>query len=756
MRKALYSLCLLWPVLFYAGQQPVDYVDPFICTQDDHGHWLPAALVPFGLIELCPDSYPSSLTGDGDWAHSGYNYRDAAVRGFSHLHKGSSGGTAIYDRAGLLSFMPVPEAVADSFYINPVLQMDKSSEQAQAGYYGVNLEQGQIKVELTATAHTGSHRYTFASGQSAKLFIFAGNRSRAQNFSCRQLDDKTLAGVLTTGAGTYHFHIVLADPVKGCQSWDGQQLNNTAAVDRKVGGLLCDFGRLDHPLEVRIGLSLTSQEAAQQNLQAENPQHNFARIRKQARTLWNDQLKRIQVQGSEEHKKIFYTALYHCCFLPVTLTDVAGTYPGLDMETHHAQGYVHYGDYAFWDAFRTAWPLYTIWLPELYRDFMFSLRDHYQQAQDWSPYPECDHKPHGALYQIKGKNGRQVHSTCRHEHMLMSMIDGYFKGLCDFDIRTIYPHIKQEALLQMPERYDRIGFLPARPDQSCEYSWDNWCIAQLAKALGETKDYDYFSKRAQYWKNSWDPSLRFFRARAEDGSWMDFPEDPTVNREKYTYEGSKWQLRWNVVHDPEGLIKLFGGRDEFLQQLRYFFVNDLYTAGNQIDLHAPYLFNIAGAPWLTQEWVYRIMAEPIVQRYGTHTFFPEPIFDRVYKATPDGYLEEMDDDYGCMAGWFAMSAMGLYQICPGDPVYQLTTPLFERVQIGMEQGRTMVIEARGLSAKNRYIQSARLQDAAGRERPWSQSCIDHKTLMSSSKLVYEMGPQPNKAWGVQTAEEGQP
>lgn len=340
--------------------------------------------------------------------------------------------------------------------------------------------------------------------------------------------------------------------------------------------------------------------------------------------------------------------------------------------------------------------------------------------------------------------------------MLMSVIDGYVKGLCDFDIRTIYPHIKQEALLQMPESYDRIGFLPARPDQSCEYSWDNWCIAQLAKALGETKDYDYFSNRAQYWKNSWDPSLRFFRARAADGSWMDFPEDPTVNREKYTYEGTKWQLRWDVVHDPKGLIHLFGGRDEFLQQLHYFFVNDLYTAGNQIDLHAPYLFNIAGAPWLTQEWVYRIMAEPIVQRYGTHTFFPQPIFDRVYKATPDGYLEEMDDDYGCMAGWFAMSAMGLYQICPGDPVYQLTTPLFERVQIKLEQGRTLVIEAHGLSAKNRYIQSARLLDAAGRERPWSLSCIDHKTLMSSSKLVYKMGPQPNKTWGVQTVMEGQP
>jgi predicted alpha-1,2-mannosidase len=336
----------------------------------------------------------------------------------------------------------------------------------------------------------------------------------------------------------------------------------------------------------------------------------------------------------------------------------------------------------------------------------------------------------------------------------MVMADAYFKNLFNIDIHSVYPHLRNEVLIQMPEKYDAIGYIPARPDQTGEYCWDNWCVAQIAKTIGKLDDYEYFMKRSHYWKNSWDPKIRYFRARAQDGTWLDFPADPAINREKYTYEGSKWQWRWNALHDVTAMIATFGGRKKFLKELEYFFANDLYTAGNQIDLHAPYLFNYAGAPWLTQKWVHKILAEPMVQRYGTHDFFDKPIFDRIYKATPDGYLEEMDDDYGCMASWYVLSAMGLYQVCPGQPIYQLTAPLFKKIVIKLNDsiypGREFILEAPGVSAKNYYIQAVKYYNAAGEfVRKWNQSWITHEDLVKGGKLVFEMGPVPNKKWGTE-------
>jgi len=331
--------------------------------------------------------------------------------------------------------------------------------------------------------------------------------------------------------------------------------------------------------------------------------------------------------------------------------------------------------------------------------------------------------------------------------MLMVVADAYFKGLMKIDIKPVYPYMMKEILLQMPEKYDTIGFIPARADQTGEYSWDNWALAQVAGALGYEKDYEYLIKRSEYWRNTWDPSIRYFRAHSADGTWLDFPEDPAMNREKYTYEGSKWHWRWNVIHDVPSLIEVFGGKDEFIRELEYFFDNDLYTAGNQIDLQAPFMFNMAGSPWLAQKWVRKILTEPIVQKYGTHGFFTEPIFDRVYKSTPDGYLEEMDDDYGCMSGWYAMAAMGLYQMCPGKPVYQLTAPIFDEVTINLDQslynGKKFIIKAENLSTENIYIQSATING-----KQFNRSDITHEEITNGGVLVYQMGSTPNKNWGI--------
>ena len=748
MKKTIIVLILIMVVLTSCqSRRPVDYVDPFICTEGDHGQWLPAALVPFGLVELCPDTYPGSLTADGDFAHSGYDFSDSKIRGFSHFHKGSSGGTSIHDRAGQLSFMPFTGTPDKDFLKGPLADVDKKSEKAHPGYYSVHLTADDILAELSATTHTGYQKYTFSAGKSAKLFLFEGNKNRSGGISFKMTDETSVEGVLAYNMGIYYV-VKFSSAVKQSKVWDGNLLKDGENQSNQVkGGLVCDFGDMNgKPLEVRVGVSLISMEDAYKNLETENPVFNFSKIKNKAADLWNEKLSRIMVEGNDENKTIFYTALYHTCFLPQETSDVSGDYPGLDQKIHKADGYIHYDNYAFWDSFRTKYPLYSLYLPDVYIDIVKSLRDIYEQADNWAPFPESDHKPHGSGFSPRGKNGFEPFITCRHEHMLMAMTDAYFKGLFKIDLKSVYPYIRNEAMVQMPEKYDTIGYIPARADQTGEYCWDNWSVAQLAKEIDNQDDADYFTKRSKYWVNTWDSTILFFRARAADGSWLDFPDDPTINREKYTYEGSKWQWRWNVLHDVPALIGLFHGKENFSKALEYFFENNLYTAGNQIDLQAPFLFNYAGTPWLTQKWVHTLLTEKVIQKYGTHDFFPEPVYDRIYKTTPDGYLEEMDDDYGCMSSWYAMSAMGLYQMCPGNPVYQLTAPIFKKVTINLNTevygGKSFVICANGLSSENYFIQSATLNG-----KPYNRSWISHEDITKGGRLVFEMGNAPNKEWG---------
>jgi len=700
------------------------------------------------MVKLGPDTYPGSLIADGDFAHSGYDYSDSIVRGFSHFHKGSSGGGSVSDRAGRLSVMPFSHEPMDTFLLNPLAEIVKKSENASAGYYSVNLKDDHIFAELTATAHAGIHRYTFTEGKPARLFLNKGNKNRSSFISIKKIDNQQLEGFLETYAGV-HFVVEFSKPMISDKTWNGVDLHDGTTLNKiKNGGLVCDFGDLrGKPLIVKIGVSLTSMEAAKNNLEAECSGWNFDKVKSRAADLWNDKLATLEVEGNDEYKTIFYTALFHTCFLPTVISDVDGTYPGLDRQVHKAEGYKHYYDYVFWDSFRTKYPLYSLYLQGEYRDIVKSLRDVYEQADNCAPFPESNHPPHGADFEYKGKVGYQPFNSCRHEHMLMVMTDAYVKGLYDIDINAVYPYLRKEAMIQMPEKYDSTGYIPSRPDQTGEYSWDNWCVAQVAKSIGKQEDYTYFMKRAGYWKNTWDPSIMFFRARAADGKWLDFPEDPTINREKYTYEGSKWHYRWNVLHDVPSLIEHFGGNENFVKELEYFFNNDLYTAGNQIDLQAPFLFNQAAAPWLSQKWAHKILTEPIVQKYGTHNFFSEPIFDRVYKTTPDGYLEEMDDDYGCMSVWYAMSAMGLYLVCPGDPVYQITSPVFDKVTIclnpGFYPGKKFTIMANKLSKDSYYIQSATLNG-----KPFNRSWIKHDEIAKGGELVFELGTEPNKIWGI--------
>jgi predicted alpha-1,2-mannosidase len=607
----------------------------------------------------------------------------------------------------------------------------------------VLLVEDNIKAELTATIHTGIHRYSFGKEEEPSLFICEGNRRGTSGMTFRLLNDKHAEGK----AGNIHFVMHFSIPVKEVKIWNGKELLSDSQIENADnGGALCIFGDGTDQIEVRTGVSIVSAEGALANLQTESAGKRFNKLRKESEERWNDHLSVVRVKSAnEDDKKIFYTALYHSCFMPFIQSDSDGKYTGFDHEVHEAEGYKYYDGYAFWDSFRTKYPLYSLLYPSVYTDILSSLRDIYMQADNWGSLPGSDHPPHGVIYKAGGKDGYQRFGSCRHEHMLMVMADGYFKGLTSFGIMDVYPFMKKELLLQMPVEYDTIGFIPARPDQTGEYSWDNYIMLKIAEKNGVNGDTDWLRKRSEYWRNTWDSSIKYFRARAADGTWLDFPDDPAINREKYTYEGSKWHWRWNVVHDIPSLINEFGGKEEFVGQLNYFFENDLYTAGNQIDLHAPFLFNMAGEPWLTQKWVRSLLTKPVVQKYGTHGFFAEPVFDRIYKTTPDGYLREMDDDYGCMAAWYAMSAMGLYQVCPGVPDYQITTPLFDEVIIKLDKrkysGKSFIIRTEGLSDTSFYIRSATLRGEALKELQ-----ISHEDIARGGELVLKTGGTPFSGW----------
>ncbi len=737
-------------------KQPIDYVDPFICTLGDHGQLHPGATVPWGMVKLGPDTYPSSLTGDGDWAHSGYNFADTLIRGFSHLRVESSGGTAVYDRGWLIAVLPflgkteiTPEKYATA--------IDKKSEQASPGFYQVYLSDHKIRAALTVDKHVGFHKYTFPQSTEAHILIEAGSYARVRESSLQIINSEEIIGHIV-GQGDFYFFIKFSKPFISFAVWEEKIFPGQQEISGKRVGAITNFQTTENEIiKLKVGISTVSTDQARLNLDTEVSDWNFDAAVMRAQRAWEKMLNTVIVEGSEEYKTIFYTALYHSFQQPSLTTDVNGLYHGFDKKVYSARGHLHYDCYAFWDDYRTKFPLYSLLAPQMTREIVYSIFDIYEQSGDFWFYGDSLHRPHTSGFRVAGADGYQPFLNCRNEHMVTVVLDAYAKQIVKTDQEKAYVGARHEIMVQMPDKYEKIGYIPARPDQTCEYAYDNWCLAQMAKLLGKLDDYQKFMTRATFYKAMWDSTLRFFRAKNAQGEWLDFPDSPDINREKYTYEGTPWQYRWSVPHDIQGLINLIGGRQKFVAELDYFFANHLYQAGNQPDIHAAFLFNYAGAPYLTQKWVRTILTEPMTQRYGAHDFFEEPIVDRIYKATPDGYLLEMDDDFGCMAAWYVLSSMGLFQVCPGQPIYELTAPIFNKVTLKLDSqfyaGKEFIIETKKLSAQNIYIQRATLYNQNYRKgKDYSAPWISHQQIVAGGRLLFEMGARPNKEWGSKMEE----
>jgi predicted alpha-1,2-mannosidase len=729
------SLILFLSVLVSAQQNLTQYVDPFIGT-GGHGHTFPGATMPFGTVQLSPDT---RLTGwDGC---SGYHYSDSIIYGFTHTHLS---GTGISDYGDILLMPTVGDQImvplingnTDGGYASP---FSHANETARPGYYSVKLDDGNILVELTSTNRVGFHRYTFPKTDSANIVLDLVHRDQVLD-SYLHID---LAGARriegyrrSTGWAKdqiVYFVAEFSQPFQTDAIVPGQKVDrNLSSVRDKNIKASFTFNTTDgKSLLVKVALSSVSIEGARRNLEAELPGWDFDKVRADADRAWNNELNKIQATGgTEAQEKTFYTALYHTMIAPNLFMDVDGQFRGTDLEPHKAAGFTNYTVFSLWDTFRASHPLFTIIEPQRTADFINTFLAQY------------DYGERLPVWELAGNET----DTMIGYPAVSVIADAAIKGIPGFDKEKAFGAMKHSAGLRHfgLGSYQDHGYISMEDDREAvsktlEYAYDDWCIAVMADLLGHKDDYRAFSKRAQYYRNIFDPETGFARPR-KNGGWLS-PFDPREVNSNFT-EANAWQYTFFVPQDISGLMNLMGGKEKFARKLDELFTTDSkttgrdqaditgligqYAHGNEPSHHMAYLYDYGGQPWKAQQRLRQVM-------------------DEFYKPQPDGLIG--NEDCGQMSAWYVMSAAGIYQVTPGQPLYAIGTPLFPELRFNLENGKSFVIKARGVSTRNIYIQSAMLNG-----QPYRYSYLLHKDLMNGGELVFQMGPEPNKAWGSSIAD----
>lgn len=716
------------------------YVDPFIGT-GGHGHTFPGASVPFGMVQVSPDNGKSGW----DWC-SGYNYTDSIVAGFSQLHLS---GTGIGDLADIL-LMPVDKkidltaGVKERGDIPYKSNYSHSSEKASPGYYSVYLEDPEIDVELTASKRTAFHRYTFREGDQQSVVIdlgFSINWDKPTRTKI-SVENNTVTGYrFSTGWAKNQKVFFIAEFSKPISSYDlyaeGQKKTSSTTEGQNSAVQLFFDPSNSSVLNVKLALSSVSIENARENLQSTS-EANFEEAKMDAKKEWENALGDIQVETPVDSlKKIFYTALYHTQLSPVTFSDVNGEFRLGNDSIKKAKDFTAYSTLSLWDTFRAEQPLLTLIEPHRVSDIISSMLEYYQVNSSlpvWNLY------------------GNET-NTMTGYHSIPVIAEAYFKGIRDFDVEKAYEAMKQTMMQNARglKFYKEYGYVPYdKMDESVtislEYAYDDWCVAQMAKALGKEEDYQYFLKRSKAYQKVYDPETGFMRGKSSDGKSWHEPFDPKFSRhrEKTDYtEGNAWQHSWFVLHDTDDFIKLHGGKENFTRQLEQLFsesseikgenasadISGLigqYAHGNEPSHHIAYLFNRAGEPWRTQYWVRKILSTQ-------------------YNTSPNGLSG--NEDAGQMSAWYVFSSIGLYPFNPASAEYEIGSPVFEKTTINLPNGKKFHIIAENVSDKNIYIQSATLN---GEE--FNRTSISHEQILKGGKLIFQMGAQPNKNWGVNSNE----
>lgn len=723
------------------AKQPVDYVDPNI---GGIGQLLTATVpyvqYPYGMARVAPMTSPGITD----------RYLADKIFGFP------AGPALLMASDGAEGTKP--EVYASDF--------DHDFETATPYYYEADLQTWKIKAEATTTREAAYYRFTYPASEHSHLVLSLRDHADLRIDGPNAVEGSEQAGgnvaelASSQGETREYFYVEFSRPQKSWKTWQNDTFGSSTRISGDNIGFVTDSATADdQTLEVRVGLSCISADQARRNLEREIPDWGFDAVRQQARTVWNQVLSQIAiVGGTERQRTIFYTALYRSLGRMTDITEDGRYFSGYDHRVHPSDGHDFYVDDGLWDTFRSLHPLQTLLDAHRQEDMARSYIRMYQQS-GWMP----------SFPSVAGEQAVMIG-----HHAAEFILDLYEKGYRDFDVEQAWEGMRKNAteatllpwsrapLTSLDKIYFEKGFFPALAygeketvpqvtgerrqavSVTIENSYDDWCVAQLARALGKAKDAVYFTRLAHNYENVFNPAIGFMAPRSADGRWVE-PFDPKLGggqggRDYFT-EVDSWIYTFGVQHDVAGLIHLFGGRDAFNQKLDQLFVEQygtskfrflnqfpdatglmgLYAQGNEPSFHIPYLYDFSGQPWKTERRVRQLM-------------------DVWYGDGPLGIPG--DDDGGETSSWYVLSAMGFYPVCPGSPVYEIGSPIFAKTTIRMGNGREFTIVADHVSAQNKYIQSARL-NGQPLDKPWFR----HSDIANGGTLTLEMGPTPNPQWG---------
>ena len=743
-----------------AGASAYDAVDPFIGTGAD-GHTYPGAVVPFGMVQLSPDTLIADFKHS--YAHAaGYRYDDKTIQGFSHTHFSGAGHSDLGDvslmpLAGAVQLDPGDAATPGSGYRS---RFDHASETAHPGYYAVTLADSGVRAELTATARVGVHRYSFPEGRPAHVLIDLRHAiydypGKVLWSSLRIRPDGAITGMRETRgwapARRLYFALRFSEAPTGHALYDrepveapyhgfappGDDARDIPFIHGRGLVGVFDFGALHGPLVVKVALSPTSEDAAVENLQAEVPGFDFEAVRAGARRAWEHELARVQIAAPAPMRRSLYTALYHALLAPSLSMDVDGGYVGPDNAAHTAKGFDFVSSFSLWDTYRAEQPLMTLIQPDARSaDVMRSLLASQQES------------PYGILpvWQFAG-----LETWCMiGYHAVPELADAITKGLPGFD--------REQALDAMVASADYRpyghlgayidkGFVPVDGDgeavsKTLEYAFDDWTIARAAETLGRADVARRFYARARNWRNAFNPATGFAQPKLASGAWRE-PFDPArAGSDSGFTEGNAWQYTDYEPQDVGGLIAGLGGDarlvarldetfDQHVDPSRYKEVEDMagligqYVHGNEPSHHLAYLYDYAGQPWRTQARLKQIV-------------------DSQYRPAPDGLVG--NDDLGQMSAWLIFTALGFYPVAPASNQYVIGRPFVERAALALPNGRRFTVEAQGLSDAHPYVGAVTLNGA-----PLTRSYLTHAEILAGGTLRFTMQAQPNRAWATAAA-----
>lgn len=736
MKRLVFINLILIQLLLNAQDKLTSLADPFIGT-DAHGHTFPGAVFPFGMVQLSPDTDNKGW----DWC-SGYHSSDSSIMGFSHTHLSGTGGADYGDIlfmpfAGKINFEPGDKSNPDSGYRS---RFSKKSEKAKPGYYTVFLEDYKISAELTVTERTAFHRYTFPSSDSSFILIDLdhGISDRTVESFIEVINNKQVQGMRRSSGWAKDQHVFFfAEFSKPFDEnifyRDGERSDSIDLIKGIKTKCALRFSTDNgESILVKVGISFVDIDGAKKNLMFENRGWDFDAVYKRADSVWNSELSKIKVKGKKIADKInFYTAMYHTMIAPNIFSDFDGRYRGMDNKIYISD-YTHYTVFSLWDTFRALHPLFVIIDQRRTLDFIRSLLDKYK---------------HAGILPVWELAANETWTMIGY-HSVFVIVDAYIKGIKDFDVELAFEAMKNSAVLDHHglKYYKTYGFIPMDKNEDAasktlEYAYDDWCIAVMANELGFEEEKNYFADRSLNYKNLFDKQTHFIRGRYSDGTWKKnfnpleaFP----LGAGEFT-EASSWQYTWFVPHDINGLIKMMGGDKLFTEKLDKLFTltetsqinlpSDVtgligqYAHGNEPGHHISYLYNFAGQSWKTQKMARKIMTE-------------------LYKPERDGLCG--NEDCGQLSAWYIFSAMGFYPVLPASDKYILGSPLFDEIEISLDNGKKFVVISKGNSDDNVFVESISVNNESS-----SKSYINHDQIMNGSKLEFVMSDKPNYNFGLE-------